>query len=232
VDEKLIARGFWGPRQESPDQIVDKLVAFLAALDDVVGERLSWSSHALPGKSLAERTNALQVISDAFRKNTDAPHLGISQAYDARGQRLETVSITMGVGGSSDSPKVHNGFVLDWRGPAAAKFADRILRQLVSVWDPDWGAVTSMSLMRALAELQPPGKPGPKVGYLTYLSDGRAQALPGGFEKYLLKLDGGGVILGSGESDGFLPAEKVAEFARALRPATAFSPTPTSRSKF
>lgn len=232
VDEVLIARGFWGPRQESPDQIADTLVAFLAALDDVVGETLPWSSHALPGKSLTVPANALQVISEAFRANTDAPHLGINQSYDAQGTRVGKVRITMTVGGYSDSPRLRNACVVKWQGADAEALAGPILRQLVSAWDPDWAAVTSRSLMDALAEVQPVGKPGPKVGYLTYLSKGRARVLPGGVEMHLARLEDGGVIIGSGENDGFLSVDKVSEVAKELRPSEAFSATPTSRSTF
>lgn len=232
MDEELIARGFWGPRQESPDRIADKLVAFVTGLDEVVGESVPWSSHRLPGKSIAEPANARQVISDAFRENTDAPHLGINQSYDAGGKRVKKFSIGLSAGGYSDSPNVRNAFIVKWRGADLAEFADPILRQLISVWDPDWAAVTSRSLLNALAEVQPAGKSGPKVGYLSYLSEGRAQALPGGMDEHLLKLDNGGVIIGSGESDGFLSVDKATEFARGLKHSAAFSPTPTSRSTF
>ena len=208
TDGYLIARGFWGPRYESPQQIADKLVAFLAALEEVVGETLPWSSARLPGSLIAEPANALKVISDAFHRNTDAPHLGVTQAYEARGTRLEDVSITMSVGGYSESPNVRNTFVLKWCGADVGALADPILRGVVSAWDPDWAAVASRSLMRALAEVRPAGKPGPKVGHLTYLSAGRAQALPGGLDdKQLETLDDGGVIIGSGEGDGFLSVE-------------------------
>ncbi|MER7606823.1 Imm52 family immunity protein [Nocardioides sp. NPDC127503] len=229
--DELIARGFWGPRQEPPDQIADKLVAFLAALDDVVGETLRWSSLHLASRLIAEPANALQVISDAFHRNTDAPHLGVTQAYEARGERIEDFSITMTVGGYSETPNVRNTFVLKGRGEDAEALADPILRQLVSVWDPDWAAVAPRSIMRLLSEVHPVGEPGPKMGCLTYLSAGRAQALPSGMDKHLEKLDNGGVVIGSGEPDGFLSVEKVTEFAKVLRLSAAFSPTPTDRSK-
>ncbi|TCC19499.1 Imm52 family immunity protein [Kribbella speibonae] len=232
VNDLLIARGFWGPRRESPDQVADRLVPFLEALNEVVGESLPWSSHALPGKLLTEPANARQVISDAFGENTDAPHLGIHQAYDARGATAGQLRITMGVGGYSDAPNVHNAFLVKWRAADDEPLADPILRHLVAAWDPDWAAVTSRSLMDALAEVQPRGTPGPKVGYLTYLSEGRAQVLPGGLEEHLLSLESGGVVLGSGEGNGFLSEDKVGEFARDLRSTAAFAATPTSRSKF
>lgn len=231
MDDLLIARGFWGPRRESPEPIADKLVAFLTGLDEVVGESLPWSSHHLPGKLLAEPVNALQVVSDAFRENTDAPHLGINQVYDAHGARVGKVRISMSVGGYSDSPRLHNTFLVKWRDAEEGALADPILRQLVSVWDPDWAAVTSRSLMEAMAEVQPRGKPGPKFGYLTYLSEGRAQVLTDGLEKHLLRLENGGVVIGSDEG-GFLAEDKVGEFARDLRAGAAFGATPTSRSKF
>ncbi|NIK54864.1 Imm52 family immunity protein [Kribbella shirazensis] len=231
MDDQLIARGFWGPRQESADRVADKLVAFLAALDEVVGESLPWSSHHLPGKLLAEPVNALQVISDAFRENTDAPQLGINQVYEAHGARVGKVRISMTVGGHSDSPRLHNTFLVKWRDAEEDALADPILRQLVSVWDPDWAAVTSRSLMEAMAQVQPRGTPGPKVGYLTYLSEGRAQVLPDGLEKHVLRLENGGVVIGS-EGGGFLSEDKVGEFARDLKSSAAFGATPTSRSKF
>ncbi|MEU0315098.1 hypothetical protein [Nocardioides sp. NPDC006273] len=213
----LIARGFWGPRYEPPQQIADKVVAFLAALDGVVGETLPWSSARLPGSSIAEPANALRAISEAFQRNTDAPHLGVTQAYDARGKRVEDVSITTTVGGYSDSPNVRNAFVLKWRGADVGALAVPILRRLVSVRDPDWAAVTSRTLTRALAEVRPAGKPGPKVGHLTYLSAGRAQALPGGLDdKQLETLDDGGIIIGSGEGDGFLSVEGATALQRRL----------------
>ncbi|TWD79601.1 hypothetical protein FB561_0663 [Kribbella amoyensis] len=91
--------------------------------------------------------------------------------------------------------------------------------------------MTSRSLTDALAGLQGAGKPGPDIGYLSYLSEGRAQALPGGLDQHLVKLDHGGVIIGSGQGSGFLTVEQAADLAEALRPGEAFSPTPTSRSK-
>lgn len=230
--DELIARGFWGPRQESPVQIADKLVAFLAALDDVVGEALRWSSPHLADGLIADPANALQVIEEAFRRNVDAPHLGVTQAYDARGEKTEDSSITMSVGGYSEAPNVRNAFVLTWRGEDAGVFADPILRQLISVWEPDWAAVGPRSFMRALSEVQPVGTPEPKIGCLTYLSVGRAQALPGGIDKYVERLDDGGVVLGSGEGDGFLSVDEATELAKMLRLSAAFSPTSTSRSRF
>ncbi|MGH3353161.1 MAG: hypothetical protein ACRDPS_21030 [Nocardioides sp.] len=232
MDEELTARGFWGPRQETPDQIADKLVAFVTGLNDVVGDDITWSAPGLRGQSLADPEVARQVISKAFADNTDAPHLGISQAYDARGKKIKMISITMGVGGYSDSPKMQNRFVLDWFGDGGSALADPILRHIVSVWDPDWADVTAMSFMEALIDVQPVGKPTPKVGYLTYLSEARAQALPGGLENHKTNLDGGGAIIGSGEGDGFLSVDKATEFAKVLRLSPAFSPTPTDRSKF
>jgi hypothetical protein len=126
---------------------------------------------------------------------------------------------------------LHNTFLVKWRDVEGEALAEPILRQLVSVWDPDWAAVTSRSLMGAMAEVQPRGTPGPKVGYLTYLSEGRAQVLTGGLEKHLLRLENGGVVIGSDEG-GFLAEDKVGEFARDLRSSAAFGATPTSRSKF
>jgi hypothetical protein len=103
---------------------------------------------------------------------------------------------------------------------------------VVTAWDPDWGNVTSRSLRDALAGAQPAGKPGPDIGYLNYLSEGRAQALPGDLDQQVVRLDEGGVIIGSSESGDLLPVEKTAKLAEVLRPSPAFAPTPTSRSKF
>jgi len=232
VDEELMARGFWGPRQESPDRVADKLVAFVTGLDEVVGESIPWSSHHLPGKTITERENARQLISEAFRENTDAPHLGINRECRARGERVEMFSIGMSVGGYSDSPNVRNAVIVKWRGIDVAELAYPILCHLVSVWDPDWAAVTSRFVLRALAEVQPAGKSGPKIGYLSYLSERRAQVLPGGVEERLLRRENGGVIIGSDEGDGFLPVDEVGEVARLLSGSAALSATPTSRSKF
>ncbi len=230
MDEPLIARGFWGPRQEMPDRVADRLLAFLAGLGEVVGESIRWLSPESPGQSLAVPEVARRVIADAFGANTDAPHLGINQVYDGSGQRVGKFRISMGVGRYSDSPNAHNSFVVRWAGAEA--LADPILRRVVTAWDPDWGNVTSRSLRDALSGLQPAGKPGPDIGYLTYLSEGRAQALPGGLDQQVTKLDEDGVIIGSAESGDLLPVEKLAELAKALRPSPAFAPTPTSRSKF
>ncbi|WP_433007423.1 hypothetical protein [Kribbella sp. CA-294648] len=229
MDEPLIARGFWGPRRETPDQVADRLLAFLAGLDEVVGESVRWSSPESSGQPLAEPGHARQVISDAFRANTDAPQLGINQAYDGSGQRVHKFRISMGVGRYSESPGAHNSFVLRWAG--AEDLADPILRQVVTAWDPDWGNVTSRSLRDALGGLQPAGKPGPDIGYLNYLSEGRAQALPGGLDRQMVKLDDGGVIIGSGKSGDLPPVEQTAELAKVLSPTPAFAPTPTTRSK-
>ena len=133
----IVARGFWGPRQETPERVADKLVTFLIALDKIVGESISWTSHNLPGRPLTNPENARRVISDAFHRNTDAPHLGVAQAYDAQSTRLGGVSLSMIVGGYSDSPKIKNAFVMRWHGAEPEAFAEPILRLIVSVWEPD-----------------------------------------------------------------------------------------------
>ncbi|WP_350279746.1 Imm52 family immunity protein [Kribbella sp. HUAS MG21] len=230
MDEPLIARGFWGPRQETPDRIADRLLGFLAGLDEVVGESVRWSSPELPGESLTEPGNARRVIADAFLANTDAPHLGINQAFDGSGQRVRKFRISMGVGRYSEAPNAHNSFVVRWAGAEA--LAEPILRRLVAAWDPDWGNVTSRSLRDALGGPQGAGTPGPDVGYLNYLSEGRAQALPGDLDQQVAKLDEGGVVIGPDESDDLLSVEKAAALAEVLRPSAAFAPTPTARSKF
>ncbi|GAA0922778.1 Imm52 family immunity protein [Pseudonocardia zijingensis] len=232
MDDGLTARGFWGPRPESPDRIADRLVEFLTGLDDVVGEGLPWSSPDLPGGLLTEPANARRVLSDAFGANTDAPHLGVSQAYEARVPRFGTISFTMIVGGSSDNPRIKNGVVVKWHGADAEAIADPVLRRIASAWDPDWAQVTSRSLRSALADVQPPGGRGPQVGYLTYLPEERARVLPGGVDGHLRKLESGGVVLGSAEGDGFPSVDEVRELARSLTSSEAFSATPTSRSTF
>jgi hypothetical protein len=118
-----------------------------------------------------------------------------------------------------------------WREAEPKSLADPILRRLIAVWDPDWAAVTSRSLMVALADLQPTGSPGPKIGYLTYLAEGRARVLPSGLAEQALRLGNGGVILGSGGGTGFLPVDRLRDFARDRSHNAAFGPTPTSRSK-
>jgi hypothetical protein len=231
VNDELIIRGFWGPRQESPETIADKLVAFIARLDGVLGESITWTSHRLPGESLADQTVARQVVTAAFAENIDAPHLGISQSYDGKATKFEFVSIGMVVGGHSDVKNVKNSIVLKIRGAGVERFGAAVLRVIVSEWDPDWGDVTTMPFMKELTGVQPRGKPIPKMGLMTYLSEGRAQALPGGLEKHLQKLDNGGVLIGSGENDDFLTVAKATEFAKVLKLSAAFAETPTTRSK-
>lgn len=232
MDDELIARGFWGPRPESPEAVADALLAFLAVLDDTVGERLRWSSYALPDRSITEPGIAVELITDAFRKNTDAPHLGIHQTYDAHGTRVGEAEISMAVGGWSDSPRFHNAFLVTWRGAEPAALADPILRRLVATWDPDWAAVTSDPLMCALDDLQPRGRPGPKVGYLTYLSEGRARAMPADRAGHLQRLENGGGVLGASEGDGLLPEDELRDLVTDRRLEAALGPTPTTRSKF
>ncbi|GAB3766928.1 hypothetical protein [Microlunatus parietis] len=226
MDKPLIVRGFWGPRPESAERITDRLLAFLALLDEVGDERLGWTSHRLPGASLAEPENARRVIDDAFRRNTDAPHLGITQTFEACGHGIEQLSITMSVGGYSDSPKVRNGIVVTWQRDDAAAPAGSILCHLVSVWEPDWAAVTSRSLLRELADVQPVGTPTPKLGYLSYLSAARAVALPDEFGPHLARLEDGGVMINSGEGAGFLPVETIRELAGMLNDHPAARPVP------
>lgn len=216
MDQSLVARGFWGPRPESPERINDRLLAFLTGLDEDLGERVPWSSHQVPGRSLVESGELGALIADAVRRNTDAPHLGITQAYDARSRRFGRLSLTMNVGGSSPSPRVRNGFVLSWYGDEPAEPAGRILRRLVSAWQPDWAAVTSHPLLRELADVQPVGTPTPKLGYLSYLSPATAAGLPDDFAPHLLRLEDGGVMINSGEGTGFLPVERLRVLATAL----------------
>lgn len=227
----MVIRGFWGPRQESPEAIADKLVAFIMRLDGVLGESVAWTSHRMPGESLADPTVARQVVTAAFEENTDAPHVGISQSYDGKATNFEAVSIGMVVGAHSDVKNVKNSIVFKLRGAEVERFGVDVLRAIVAEWDPDWGDVTTMPFMKELAGVQPRGKPVPKMGLVTYLSEGRARALPGGLEKHLQKLDNGGVLIGSGENDGFLTVAKATEFAKVLKLSAAFAETPTTRSK-
>lgn len=232
MDDLLIARGFWGPRRESPEAIADELVTFLTGLNELAGEALAWTSHQSPGELLAEPATVRQVIADAVRANTDAPQLGINQVVEGRGAGVRKFRISMTVGGYSDSPALQNTFLVRWPGTEPSALAGPLLRRLVTVWDPDWAAVTSRSLMDAMAELQPRGTPGPKIGYLTYLSAGRAEVLSGDLGKHLCTLETGGVVIGSGEGGGFLSEDEARAFATDLTSSAAFGATPTSRSKF
>lgn len=230
MSDSLLIRAFWGPRQESVNQIAERMVKFGTGLDTLIGRATSWKVPGGDEVTLSELGGVQQVLQGAMQKSLDAPHLGLLQSFRSNSPKVGKLSLTVVAGGYSNSDNVYNSVVLKCpETDASRSIALEALSALASAWDPDWGEVTSYGLIDAMENINFPER-SPGIGHMTYLSGGRTELLPE-VDANIANCENGS-ILTSVNDDGLLSVDDVLELAQSLDGSVVLSGVPTNRSKF
>ena len=241
--ERLLAAWFWGARRESAEQCARRWLVFLerlAALDDqqllrgwldtpdgppeeLQGVRIEPLPLTLPELTRLVEQGALDDpggfgfgISNGEQGGRRVGFAGTCGGYTtAEGYFANKLFLELGVEAEAD--------VLRW-----ARLAEEIVVALAEEWEPDWGYLGT----RTLRDQQERGHREPWVGYVTYLSAGRCQAIPAALAAKSRRTRDGGVVVSLIDKDGGLPQpQRVLEAAQLLRAAGVLTPTPVRRAR-
>jgi hypothetical protein len=245
LEEKLLVKGSWGPREESAQQVAQRWLAFarrLAALEPKLLGRWGWAEDSMEDfRELSLDVDSLRgYIEEAGTQRSETPpyeridaDLGFSfsvwNGYLPDGQDVElwvTAGLYTRVAGLSNTVHLDLSVEIEddrrrWLG-----LAEEALLALVEAWEPDHGFVGTHPMLDA----QDRGEREPWVGAVTYLSPGRAVLVGSGLPGRVRETRDGGVVVSLLESDAGLPdAEQVVALAAKLRSMGALVPTPTTR---
>ncbi|MET8325501.1 Imm52 family immunity protein [Streptomyces sp. NPDC005181] len=193
-----VVRGFWGPREESVEAVAGRwqlMLDRLAGLLPVSGAGGMWNQVRKSGPATelgadeASLLAALKVQQEEARYASDGAGLYLV-TRDGRGWEIEARGLA---GGSSEF--LFNSMVIGIKSPEGADVPDaELLTVVAEVWGPDFGDVTDDDVLDALEDNGfGVGEPG--VGWVGYLSPGRAALLPDGLTAARKELAGGGVLL-------------------------------------
>ncbi|MDF6041712.1 immunity 52 family protein [Streptomyces sp. JH14] len=195
---RRVVRGFWGPREESVEAVAGRwklMLDRLAGLLPAPGAGGTWSQVRESGPATGLGTDeasllaALKVQQQEARYGSDGAGLYLV-TKDGQGWEIEARGLA---GGASEF--LFNSMVIGIKSPEGVDVPDaELLRAVAEVWGPDFGDVTDDDVLDALGD-NGFGVGAPAVGWVGYLSPGRAALLPDGLTSALKELAGGGVLL-------------------------------------
>jgi hypothetical protein len=246
LEEKLLVKGSWGPREESAQRVAERWLAFarrLMMLEPKLLGRWGWAEDSMEDfRELSLDVDTLrEYIEEIGTQRSETPPYGridvdlgfsfsVWNGYLPDGQDVElwvTAGLYTQVAGLSNT--VHLDLSVEseadrrrWLG-----LAEEALLALVEAWEPDHGFVGTHPMLDA----QDRGKREPWVGAVTCLSPGRGALVVGSvLPGRVRETRDGGVVVSLLESDAVLPdAGQVVALARQLRSKGALAPTPTTR---
>ncbi|MGP3984229.1 hypothetical protein [Streptomyces sp. KR80] len=229
---RRVVRGFWGPREESVEALagrwkltLDRLVGLLPASvpGSGAGEVWTWRHiHASgPATDLRPDEASLLVALRAAQAADDW------SAVTGTGLRLVTagepgweVEVSGLAGGTPEF--LLQSMVIAINSPDDAEIPDlELLTVAADVWEPDFGDVSNDDVLDALEDDADFAVGDPSVGWVGYLSAGRAALLPEGMTAARKELRGGGVLLdiaAHGDTEGVVQAYLRLREAGALQP--------------
>jgi hypothetical protein len=228
--ESWSVSGFWGPRPESAVDCARRWLTFFRALEAPGVEELrGWGIPMGSPRDVPDLPLGLpRLEAEVAAGGAPDDDLGFTFGAWNRREGRQSVSFTSSCGGSSDA--VLNNVFLGLQAATAddvrrwARLAGDLLTALAGAWQPDWGYFVSDSV-RDQQEREDPRSP--VAGYVTYLSPGRAAALPRDVGARVSTTPDGGALLSLVEPDGSLPkAQDALRLAKTLTKSGAFAPTP------
>lgn len=232
ADEVMLVRGFWGPRAESVDDISHRLSALGAVLDGLVAANIPWRTADGVAVSLADANSVRTVLDSALERSLDAPEVGILEIFEARCLAAASWSMTVTAGGTSTARGVKNSVVLKLSSlNYLSAIVEKILEGVVAAWDPDWGDVTSDSILDGLSDRDLLMGRAPKFGHMTYLSSGRGPITHSGVELSIVTLPGGRIFRSPASRDHLFSAAEAVDLTARLTGTGPLAETPTTRSK-
>ncbi|MBK3571688.1 Imm52 family immunity protein [Streptomyces sp. MBT62] len=198
---RRLVRGFWGPREESVEELADRWAATLDRLALLLPEAAlpgQWDMAGAsggPATPLSTDTDSLRAALQAARTADDwAKGTGTALRLTAAGAPGWTVEVSGLAGG--DSEFLLQSLVIGIRPPAGAVLpAAELLTALAEFWAPDFGDVTDDDVLDALEDEAGYGVGEPCVGRAGYLSPARGELVPDDLTVPRAALPGGGLLL-------------------------------------
>ncbi|MEU3103648.1 hypothetical protein [Streptomyces griseoflavus] len=202
---RRVVRGFWGPRQESAERLAARwsttLERFAALLPDAVaggpaGARWRTAPASGPAGTVGpDEAALLGALSTAREADPWAAANGTSLRLladaPAPGWKVEIAGLA---GGTPDS--LLQSLVATITSPDGASPPDAaLLTAVAEAWDPDYGDVGDRTVTAALKQEAGFRVGTPSVGWVGYLSAGRAARVPADLSAGRAELPTGGLLL-------------------------------------
>ncbi|MFF1274471.1 hypothetical protein ACFVZC_13820 [Streptomyces marokkonensis] len=235
---RRVVRGFWGPRQESAEELAARwsttLDRFALLLPEAVGGpgetagAPSWEWRTVPAAGPAETVRSDESsLRGALRTAREADPWAAANGTSLRlladspaaGWKVEIAGLA---GGTPDS--LLQSLVATITSPDEASLPDAALLTVVAeAWQPDYGDVSDRAVTSALKKEAGFRIGTPSVGWIGYLSAGRAARVPADLTADRVELPTGGLLLAI-TSPGDTAA--VVEAYETLRKSGALEPLP------
>lgn len=237
MTEQIVA-GMWGPRPEAPQQIGQRLAAFLERLSGISPVYTDWR-FALdtedPGPVAASEPAALARSIAARNPDEDVDYFGCRLALLIWRGDEPAVELSMHAGGIAG--RAPNVVSLSVRPDLAAGAADvaalvdglrDVLVALAEVWDVDHGTIYHHELIDELENELELDNSDPRCGRAVFLSHGRVRCgVPEGLPGIRIASRDGGLVLDLVGPNGVAPdLGSVVAANAALRTTGALAPLP------
>lgn len=237
--DKLVVRGFWGPRKEADSPGAQRWLTFLERLGAVIPGAPTapggWKD--AEGGTLPARIDAVASHIEARSDPADIAR-GLGYVFSA----ISSVSggVGLAVLGSTGMTKAStvltNSIVVEIRAAPGSgadlgvewlPLATATLEALVEAWDPDWGVVADRALRDHLEMARGRPRRTPDTGWVTYLSSGRAALVPSDLAGSRRSTRTGGVLVDLVTDEGSLPShDTVLVLDTSLHSTPAYDPVP------
>ncbi|MEV6545573.1 hypothetical protein [Streptomyces sp. NPDC051665] len=226
---RRLVRGFWGPREESVEELAGRWKATLDQVTRLLPHATlpaEWTVVRAPGSASpaapvpSDEGGLRAALQEARAADDWAKGTGTALRLTATGAPGWTVEVSGLAGG--DSEFLFQSLVIGIRSPADTELpGTRLLAAVAEFWQPDFGDVTDDDVLDALEDEAEYGVGEPCVGRAGYLSPARAELVPDDLAAPRTAVPGAGVVLdiaAEGDVDTVVRAFKRLREAGALRP--------------
>ncbi|WP_455358730.1 Imm52 family immunity protein [Streptomyces sp. SYSU K21746] len=229
---RRVVRGFWGPREESAEALagrwkltLDRLAELLPAAGSGsgAGQVWTWRHVHTSGPATDFRPDEASLLA-ALRVERAADgwsdRTGYGLGLVSGDEQRWKIDISSRAGGASEF--LLQAMVIGIDSPDGAEIPDVALLSLVAeAWEPDFGDVTDDDMLDALEDDAGFGPDEPAVGWVGYLSAGRAARVPADVKAARKEVRSGGILLEiapRGDVDGVVRANEQLRDVGALEP--------------
>ncbi|MFJ2159826.1 hypothetical protein [Streptomyces sp. NPDC087856] len=221
---RRLVRGFWGPREESVEELAGRWKATLDQLTRLLPQAAlpaEWTVVSPPGSLVPSDEGDLRTALQKAQAADDwSKGTGTALRLTATGSPDWTVEVSGLAGG--DSEFLLQSLVIAIRSPEDTELpGTQLLAAVAEFWHPDFGDVTDDDVLDALEDDAEYGVGEPCVGRVGYLSPGRAELVPADLTAPRTAVPGAGVVLdiaAEGDVDTVVHAFERLRESGALRP--------------
>ncbi|MFD7442902.1 hypothetical protein [Streptomyces sp. NPDC059909] len=229
---RRVVRGAWGPREESTEalaarwkQMLDQLAVLLPAAGSGSSDVWTWQHIHASGPATELRSDEKSLLAALRAEQEDdawSDRTGYGLGLVITGEPGWKIDISSRAGGTSQS--LLQAMIIGVSSPDDAEIPDvELLTALAEAWRPDFGSVIDDDVLDALEDDAGFTVGEPSVGWIGYLSPGRAAQVPADLTAARTELRGGGVLLEIAERGD---TETVVQAYLRLREAGALQPLP------